>query len=55
MGCLRRDLVWIGKAIDLVVGGKRKHDDGGARERAACNCMMKTGSICCELDAWIHL
>lgn len=56
MGCLRRDLDGIEKAIDLVVGGKREHDDEDAREgAAACNCMMKNGSICCEFDAWMYL
>lgn len=32
MGCLRRDLIGIEKAFDLVVGGKREHDDGDAKE-----------------------
>lgn len=42
--CLGRDLVWIEKAINLAVGGRREHD-GGAMERAACNCMMNNGSV----------
>lgn len=55
MGCLRMELDGTEKAIDLAVGGRREHDDGGGMERAACNCMMNNGSVCCEVGAWMYL